>query len=337
MYTTREAVILSLDRILSALNRDNYRIYARRDVDSIVAAIKLVEKFGRNIHIRMVEEPVDDEDAICIGFKCGLVGIDSDGLKILSQNIKTDSTSISFKVFIILDILNRLDKWDIRDLEVGVVWWETQFCDHPCQQHSEFYRAAGSRLRIALPFIEKGLDYALRISTMPILPGVTGTGIGKRLEDFWDVVLLVSERAYSLGFNPSLMDRMIKRVGDITSVTNAEIWEATSMSFVNGVGGSVDKYVDWLVNIFSSLIQSVERAGRFGIARAPRFELLLKLGPYFRYYYRDKVVAIYEKRGRSYVLADRTLLREEMTGLSTLGGYVLLVLENRTPSDVLQL
>ena len=336
MYTTREAAILSVDKILNILNQDNFKIYARRDVDSIVASIKLVEKFGKNVIVKLVDEPVEDEESICIGFKCGLVAIDSDGFKIFSQVLKTDSTSISFKIFTILNILNRIDRSDIRDLEVGIVWWETQFCDYPCQAHWEFHRVSGSRSMIALPFIEKGLDYALRTTTIPILPGLTGVGVGKKLDDFWDAVILASERAYSVGFYPSLIDKMIKLVGDPNSVTNAEIWEAVSMRFVDSVEGSVDRYVDWIVGIFSSTIQSIERIGGFAIARLPRFELLLKLGPYFRYYYKDRVVAVYERRGATYVLVDKSLLKEESSSVSLLGNYALLSLENLGLSDVVR-
>jgi len=339
----REAIISILDNVLQYLSSERFKVLIRRDVDSLVAAIKLVEKLGKNVHIRIIDDTLDwanEDDVICIGFKCGVVSFDWDEIRVGSRIIKVVQSSISFKIYELLKLLNRLNNDDLIDLSIGVAWWETQFCEYLCDIHHQFHVDAGSRPIIALPFMDKGLGYALSRSTLPLLPGVVGVAMDHDdTNDFWDLVLRVASSVYSMGFYPVLVDKLIKYLPSAAVITSAELWEATLSGFnVVKDRDAVEKYVTWIFDAFNSSIKMIESlGGRVAIIRVPKPYLVFKLGPYMMYYRGfNRIVVLYENKSKLHIMAKDNIKINSSGVLysSSAQGHVYAIFEGVSVSDV---
>lgn len=272
----RNFVIDHVDRFLEHLKQSSLRVYTRRTVDAYLAAYALAHALGETVHVDVVDWP--PREGVCVGFKCQGMYITEWEIGVDDKVYKTGFSSISQLAAHIIMSLLPLEEEVYKALFVGHYAWSVDHCDYKCQLPRELARG-DEKLSIVFPFMEElPMDKALPLSTLPIIPGVTG-----RVFEFapgdtvtildWLLGVIASE-----GFHTAVLDKAIRQCSpDIKAPDIAERLEADLANFI---GKEIDTYVSNLAETFYTVV----RRARDGVVTIQNPFYVHKIPPYLSHY-----------------------------------------------------
>jgi hypothetical protein len=272
----RNFVIDHVDRFLEYLKQNPLRIYSRRTVDAYLAAYALAYALGETVDVDVADWP--PREGVCVGFKCQGMYITEWEIGVDDKIYRTEFSSISQLAAHIITSLLPLEEEIYRALFVGHYAWSVDYCEYKCQLPRELSRG-GERLSIVFPFMEElPIERALTLSTLPIIPGVTGRvfdslpGDAVRILD-WVLGVVASE-----GFHTAVLDKAIRYYSpDIKAPDIAERLEADLANFI---GKEIDVYVSNLAETFYTVI----KRARDGVVAVQNPFYIHKLPPYISHY-----------------------------------------------------
>jgi hypothetical protein len=271
-------IIDHVDKFLEYLKQNPLRIYSRRTVDAYLAAYALARALGETVHVDVVDWP--PREGVCIGFKCQGMFITEWEIGIDDEIYKTEFSSISHLATHIITSLLPLEDDVYKALFIGHYAWSVDYCDYKCQLPRELSRG-GERLSIVFPFMEElPIERALPLSTLPIIPGVTGRVFKSLPGDAVEILDWMLGIVASEGFHTAVLDKAIRYYSpDIKAPDIAERLEADLANFI---GKEIDEYVSNLAETFYTIIKRIKD----GVVAVQNPFYIYKLPPYISHYMR---------------------------------------------------
>ncbi|MEZ0319577.1 MAG: hypothetical protein ABWK05_06270 [Pyrobaculum sp.] len=285
MEPFRNFIIDHVDRVLEYLKQNPLLIYARRSVDAYAASYALAQSFGETTHVAVVDWP--PQRGVCVGFKCDGFYITEWEVGIDDKTYKTEFTSISHLTAVLIQALAPLEEDVHKVLYVGHYAWSVDYCEFKCPLPPEL--AKGDEvLRIVSPHLDDlPFKKALSLSTLPIVPGVTG----KMIEDGKPASELTKDDAVALldwalgvaaaeGFHTAVLDKAVRPYSkEFKPAEKAQRVEADLAGFL---GRDLWEYVSNIAEAFYQLLKKKEEV----IALSNPF-YVYKLPPYLAYYIKN--------------------------------------------------
>lgn len=318
-------VIDHIDRVLEYLKQNPLIIYTRRSVDAYLATYALIEAFGETAQLSVVDWP--PKSGICIGFKCEGMYITEREVGIDNDRYNVEFTSISHLVAIIIQSLSPLEEHIHRALYAGHYSWSVDYCEYKCPIPKELLKG-DEKLAIVFPFLDTlPVEKALSLSTLPILPGITGRGA----ENSKSIASMSSEEAVSLldralgvvyneGFHTAVFDKAIKPYSFTYKPADIAIRiEADLAGFINR---DISVYVSNLAETFYLLLKKIKDS----VITIQNPFYIYKIPPYLSYYMKltEWIILKYETT-RGFILAvippmnKRDMLKNFANVLSEIG------------------
>ncbi|MFN3804027.1 MAG: hypothetical protein ACK4SY_03125 [Pyrobaculum sp.] len=273
MESFKNFVINYVDRILEYLKQNPLVIYARRSVDAYMSAYALAVVFGETTQVSVVDWP--PPGGVCIGFKCGGFYITEREVGVEGERHVVDFTSLSHLTALVIQTLAPLE--EVRKaLYIGHYAWSVDHCDYRCLFPKELMRG-DERLAVVFPHLYRlPIRRAMSLSTLPIIPGVTGRLSELKQEDAlsaldWALGVVATE-----GFHTAVLDKAIRPLPpDFNPADYAQRVEADLAGFLNK---DVEQYVSNLAETFYAVLKK-ER-----IATIQNPSYIYKLPPYLAHY-----------------------------------------------------
>ncbi|ABP51520.1 MULTISPECIES: hypothetical protein [Pyrobaculum] len=294
----RNFIIENIVRLLEYLKQNPLYVYTRRSVDAYLAAYALVASMGETAQVAVADWP--PRAGICIGFKCDGFYITERGVGIDDKFHASGFTSISSLVASIITSISPLDEGVHKALYIGHYSWSVDYCDYKCPLPPELARG-DEQFAVVFPLVEEyPLGKALSLSTLPLIPGVTGRefDLASLPADFLAVLDWALGVVASEGFHTAILDKAIRHHSPaIRAATLAEKLEADLAGFVNR---ELETYVASLAESFYNVVKRVKD----GVVPLPNPFYVYKLPPYLSYYLKlSNWVALRYETTRGYIAA----------------------------------
>jgi hypothetical protein len=321
----RNFVIDHIDRVLEYLKQNPLTIYARRSVDAYMAAYALAAALGETVHVAVVDWP--PQGGVCVGFRCDGMYITESEVGIDESKYSGEFNSLSYYAAVIIQTLSPLEEYIHKALYVGHYAWSVDYCEYKCQFPREILKW-DERLSVVFPFLDSlPARKALSLSTLPVVPGVTG----RQVEDGKLIGSMTQEEVLSLldwalgavfneGFNTAILDKAVRpyspafRPADLAARLEAD------------VAGFVDKEIDVYVFNFAETFYTVLKRVKEGVVSVSNSFYVYKIPPYLSYYLKlSDWVALRHETPRGSVIAvipppgQRTGLKKMTEALAEVG------------------
>lgn len=296
-------IIDNVDRFLEYLKQNPLVIYARRSVDAYLAAYALAAALGETAQVSVVDWP--PQAGVCVGFRCEGMYITEWGVGVDDRSFDAGFTSMSHLASVLIQSLSPLEEQIHRSLYAGHYSWSVDYCEYGCPPPREILKG-DERLAVAFPFLEKlPARRALSLSTLPIVPGVTG----KPAEDSKLASAMGPDEALALldwalgvvhseGFHTAVLDKALRLYSP--AFAPADFATRVEADLAGFVGRDVELYVQNLADAFYGVV----KRGREGVVPVQNPFYVLKIPPYLSYYLRlSGWAALRYDAGRGHVVA----------------------------------
>jgi hypothetical protein len=279
----RNFVIDHIDRVLEYLKQNPLTIYVRRSVDAYLAAYALAAALGETVHVSVVDWP--PQRGVCVGFRCDGMYITEGEVGVDDSRYSSDFTSLSYYAAVIIQTLSPLEEHIHKALYVGHYAWSVDYCEYRCQFPREILKG-DERLAVVFPFLESlPARKALSLSTLPVVPGVTG----RQVEGGGFIASMTQEEVVSLldwalgavfneGFHTAVLDKAVRpysptfKPADVAARLEAD------------VAGFVDKDVETYVSNFAEVFYMVVKRVKEGVVPVQNPFYVYKIPPYLSHY-----------------------------------------------------
>jgi hypothetical protein len=299
----RNFVIDHVDRVLEYLKQNPLTIYTRRSVDAYLAGYALAAALGETVHVALVDWP--PRDGVCVGFRCNGMYITEGEVGVDDSRYSGEFNSLSYYAAVIIQTLSPLEEHIHKALYVGLYAWSVDYCEYKCQFPKEMSRW-DERLSVVFPFLDSlPARKALSLSTLPVVPGVTG----RQVEDAKLIDSMTREEVLSLldwalgavfneGFHTAILDKAVRPYSPV--VKPADIAARVEAD----VAGFVDKEIEVYVSNFAETFYTVLKRVKEGIVPVPNSFYVYKIPPYLSYYLKlSDWVALRHETPRGSVIA----------------------------------
>ncbi|AAL64951.1 hypothetical protein PAE3484 [Pyrobaculum aerophilum str. IM2] len=311
-------IIDNIDRILEYLKQNPLYIYARRSVDAYLAAYSLAASLGETAQVAVVDWP--PQVGICIGFKCEGLYITERGIGLDDKVYTSDFTSMSHIVAHIITSLSPLEEDVYKALFIGHYSWSVDYCEYKCPPPRELNRG-DEKLAIVFPFVgELPANKALPLSTLPIIPGVTGREFDSVPEDEIRLLDWALGAVASEGFHTAILDKAVRYYSP--EIKAADVAERLEADLANFIDKGVEVYVSNLAENFYMILKKVKE----DVIPVQNPFYIYKIPPYLSYYMKlANYVALKYDAPRGYVIAlippfgEKAQLKTVASALAELG------------------
>lgn len=345
----RNFVIDHIDRVLEYLKQNPLVIYVRRSVDAYLAAYALAAALGETVHVCVADWP--PQRGVCVGFRCDGMYITEGEVGIDDSRYTSDFTSLSYYAAVIIQTLSPLEEHIHKALYVGHYAWSVDYCEYKCPVPKEISKG-DERLAVVFPFLDTmPARRALSLSTLPVVPGVTG----RQVEDGKLLASMTPEEVVSLldwalgavaneGFHTAILDKAIRPYSPAFKPVDVAV------RLEADVAGFIDKEVDIYVSNFAESFYMVVKRVKENIVTLQNPFYVYKIPPYLSYYLKlNDWVALRHETSRGSLIAvvpplsQRTRLKKVAEDFSTVGQtlifptHVVVYVESGKYADFLQI